>query len=389
MKTKIYLSALLIAGCVTAYLPGVSFADKPGNNPNAFLMFDNVVPASGRDYAQKKMNAFVKAYNGVTECLSAKLPKEGEDFEFLPDLMYKCEPELAVFEQARIGMENMPEGLPWYNSQEQKSAMEQGALVDSMHKSMTTLFNFLIRGLGRENSARVAMFAYDGVQRWYKNKGETYKKKLIAMDKLMDEYYKYKQKGRMVNGHFECSSSDMQGMQRAVKKMDDYFDYNVDNSTIRAMKDGVFLYDLDKHSMGYAKNIKNSLSMVKAARGLAEMHFKRFWAQAEPVQKLDKKALFRPMAGIPEKMTNLETRVIYALDKVLTGMQELADGTSPEGKLLSQKWLDESTKFVTSADGSYLRSIRMSCYKNLLNTVDKKGRPIKHSTHGGKFFLDF
>jgi hypothetical protein len=31
----------------------------------------------------------------------------------------------------------------------------------------------------------------------------------------------------------------------------------------------------------------------------------------------------------------------------------------------------------------------MSCYKNLLNTVDKKGRPIKHSTHGGKFFLDF
>ena len=70
-------------------------------------------------------------------------------------------------------------------------------------------------------------------------------------------------------------------------------------------------------------------------------------------------------------------------------MQELADGTSPEGKFLSQKWLDESTEFPISNDGSYLRSIRMSCYKNLLNTVDKKGRPIKHSTHGGKFFLDF
>ena len=389
MKALRYLSALLIAGCVAAVQPGASLAGPPGNNPNALLMFDNVVPASGRDYAQKKMNAFVKAYNEVVECLSAKLPKEGEDFEFLPDLMYRCEPELAAFEQARIDMDRMPEGLPWYNGQEQKSAMEQGALVDSMHRSMVRLFTFLIRGLGRDNSARVAMFAYDNIQRWYKNKADTYKKKIIAMDKLMGEYYKYKQRGRMVDGHFECSSSDMQGMQRAVKKMADYFDYNVDNSTIRAMKDGVFLYDLDKHSTGYAKNIKNSLSLVKAARGLAEMHFKRFRAQAEPVQKLDEKALFRPMAAVPANMGKLEIRVMNALDKVLAGMQELADGTSPEGKFLSQKWLDESTKFATSADGSYLRSIRMSCYKNLLNTVDKKGRPIKHSTHGGKFLLDF
>ena len=389
MKALRYLSALLIAGCVAAVQPGASLAGPPGNNPNALLMFDNVVPVSGRDYAQKKMNAFVKAYNEVVECLSAKLPKEGEDFEFLPDLMYRCEPELAAFEQARIDMDRMPEGLPWYNSQEQKAAMEQGALVDNMHRSMTTLFNFLIRGLGRDNSARVAMFAYDNIQRWYKNKADTYKKKIIAMDKLMGEYYKYKQRGRMVDGHFECSSSDMRGMQRAVQKMADYFDYNVDNHQIRAMKDGVFLYDLDTHSKGYAKNIKNSLSLVKAARGLAEMHFKRFWAQAEPVQKLDKKALFHPITAVPDNMSKLEIRVMNALDKVLAGMQELADGTSPEGKFLSQKWLDESTEFPISNDGSYLRSIRMSCYKNLLNTVDKKGRPIKHSTHGGKFLLDF
>ncbi len=389
MKALRYLSALLIAGCVAAGLPGVSFADNASNNHKALLMIDNFVPSSGRDYAQKKMNAFAKAYNEVSGCLAEKLPIEEEEFEFLPDLMYRCEPELAAFEQARIDMDRMPEGLPWYNSQEQKAAMEQGALVDSMHRSMVTLFNFLIRGLGRENSARVAIHAYDLLLRWYSNKGDTYKKKLIAMDKLMEEYYHYKQRGRMVDGHFECSSGDMRGMQRAVKKMADYFDYNVDNSTIRAMKDGVFLYDLDKHSTGYAKNIKNSLSLVKAARGLAEMHFKRFWAQAEPVQKLDEKALFRPMAAVPENMSKLEIRVMNALDKVLAGMQELADGTSPEGKFLSQKWLDESTKFATSADGSYLRSIRMSCYKNLLNTVDKKGRPIKHSTHGGKFLLDF
>ena len=191
MKALRYLSALLIAGCVAAVQPGASLAGPPGNNPNALLMFDNVVPASGRDYAQKKMNAFVKAYNEVVECLSAKLPKEGEDFEFLPDLMYRCEPELAAFEQARIDMDRMPEGLPWYNSQEQKAAMEQGAIVDSMHRSMVTLFNFLIRGLGRENSARVAIHAYDLLLRWYSNKGDTYKKKLIAMDKLITSSIKH------------------------------------------------------------------------------------------------------------------------------------------------------------------------------------------------------
>ena len=384
---KTLLSVFLVVGCVVAGLPGVSFAEDANHDHKAILMMDNLAPVSGKDYAQKKMNAFVKAYNEVSGCLSEKLPKEGEDFEFLPDLMYKCEPQLAAFEQTRIDMDRMPEGLPWSNSQEEKSAMEQGALVDSMHHSMVRLFNFLIRGLGRDNSARVAMFAYDGILRWYGSKGDTYKKKLIAIDQLMGEYYRYKQRGRMVDGHFECSSSDMQGMERAVKKMADYFDYNVDNRTLRGMKDGVFLYDLDTHSKGYAKNIKNSLSMVKAARGLAEINFKQFWATAEPVQKLDKKALFHPMSGLPEKMGKLEIRVMNALDKVLAGMQALADGTSPEGKFLSQKWLDESTKFATSPDGSYLRSVRISCYQNLLNTVDKKGRPIKHSTHGGKFPL--
>ena len=386
---KTLLSVFLVVGCVVAGLPGVSFAEDANHDHKAILMMDNLVPVSGKDYAQKKMNAFAKAYNEVAGCLTEKLPIGGEKFEFLPDLMYKCEPELAVFEQTRIDMDRMPEGLPWSNSQEEKSAMEQGALVDSMHHSMARLFNFLIRGLGRDNSARVAMFAYDGILRWYESKGDTYKKKIIAMDKLMEEYYRYKQRGRMVDGHFECSSSDMQGMERAVKKMADYFDYNVDNRTLRGMKDGVFLYDLDTHSKGYAKNIKNSLSMVKAARGLAEINFKQFWAKAAPVQKLDKKALFYPMSGLPEKMGKLEARVMYALDKVLAGMQALADGTSPEGHFLSQKWLDESTRFPISNDGSYLRSIRMSCYKNLLNTVDKKGRPIKHSTHGGKFLLDF
>jgi len=388
MKTMRCLSALLIAGCIAAGLPGVSFADNASHDHKAILLIDNFVPSSGRDYAQKKMNAFAKAYNEVSGCLAEKMPIGDEKFEFLPDLMYRCEPELAAFEQTRIDMDRMPEGLPWSSSQEQKAAMEQGALVDSMHKSMTTLFNFLIRGLGRENSARIAIHAYDLLLRWYSSKGETYKKKLLEIDKLMEEYYHYKQRGRMVDGHFECSSSDMQGMQRAVKKMANYFDYNVDNQTLRAMKDGVFLYDLDTHSKGYAKNIKNSLSLVKAAHGLAEMHFKRFWAQAVPVQKLDKKALFHPMTAVPENMSKLEKRVMNALDKILAGMQELADGTSPEGEFLSQKWLDE-TKFSISNDGSYLRSVRIACYRNLLNTVDKKGRPIKHSTHGGKFFLDF
>ena len=382
---KTLLSVFLVVGCVVAGLPGVSFAEDANHDHKAILMMDNLVPVSGKDYAQKKMNAFAKAYNEVAGCLAEKLPIGGEKFEFLPDLMYKCEPELAVFEQTRIDMDRIPEGLPWSNSQEEKNAMEQGALVDSMHHSMARLFNFLIRGLGRDNSARVAMFAYDGILRWYESKGDTYKKKILAMDKLMEEYYMYKQRGRMVDGHFECSSSDMQGMERAVKKMADYFDYNVDNRTLRGMKEGVFLYDLDTHSKGYAKNIKNSLSMVKAARGLAEIHFKQFWAKAEPVQKLDKKALFYPMSGLPEKMGKLETRVMYALDKVLAGMQALADGSSLQGKFLSQTWLGESTKFVTSTDGSYIRSIRISCYQHLLNTVDKKGRPIKHSTHGGKF----
>ena len=386
MKAMRYLSALMIAGCMAASLPNVSLADGEKINHNAILMFDNVVPASGRDYAQKRANAFVRAYNEVSECLSAKLPKEGEDFEFLPDLMYQCEPQLAAFEQANIGMQNVPEGLPWRSSQEQKSAMEEGALVDAMHRSMARLFNFLIRGLGRDNSARVAMFAYDNLLRWYRAKGEGYQKKLIAMSKLMDDYLRNKEKGRMVDGHFECSSSAMQGMQRAVKKMADYFDYDVDRKTLRGMRDGIFLYDLDKHSVGYAKNIKQSLSLVKAARGLAEQDFKNFWAKAAPVQKLGKNALFHPLSGLPDvAMRNLETRVINALDKVLKGMQDLADGNTPEGKLLSQKFLDSNTRFPSSSDGSFIRSIRQSCAQNLLNTKDKRGRDIKHSTHGGKF----
>ena len=96
-----------------------------------------------------------------------------------------------------------------------------------------------------------------------------------------------------------------------------------------------------------------------------------------------------PLASVPVDLSADGYASRAAAWRMALGMQELADGTSPEGKFLSQKWLDESTKFATSDDGSYLRSIRMSCYQNLLNTVDKKGRPIKHSTHGGKFFLDF
>ncbi|MBP3730139.1 MAG: hypothetical protein J6I40_01550 [Mailhella sp.] len=389
MNAMRYLSALLIAGCAMAALPGATLADGVSNDPRNVLLFDNVVPASGRDYAQKKMNAFAKAYNEVSGCLADKLPKEGETFAFLPDIMYKCEPQLAEFEQASIDMDKMPEGLPWHSSQEQKSALAQGALVDSMHKSLARLFNFLIRGLGRDNSARVAMFAYDRLLYWHKEKGDAYRKKLIAMSKLMDDYIRYKSQGRMVDGHFECSSSAMKGMQSAVKKLANYFDYNVDKKTLRGMRDGIFLYDLDKHSMGYAQNIKKSLSLVKAARGLAEVDFKNFWAKAAPVQKLDKNALFYPMSALPNVVSKLESRVMYALDRVLAGMQELADGASPEGKLLSQQFLEKETRFPVSSDGSFIRSIRMSCAQNLLNTVDKKGREIKHSTHGGKFFLDF
>ncbi len=387
MRSMRYLSALLIAGCLVTGLPGVSFADPPGYSPNVTLMIDNVVPVSGRDYAQKRMNAFAKAYNEVSGCLHDKLPINDEEFEFLPDLMYKCEPQLAEFEQTRIDMGSMPEGLPWRSSQEQKSAMEQGALVDAMHHSMARLFNFLIRGLGRDNSARVAMFAYDGVLRWYKENGDKYKKRLKAMSDLMDEYVRYRNQGRMVDGHFECSSSAMRGMERAIKKLADYFDYNVDNTSLRGMKYGIFLYDLDKHSMGFAKNIKHSLSMVKAARGIAENSFKQYRVKANEVKKLDKNALFFPMTRLPDAMDKLEIRVMNALDIVLKGMQELADGTSPEGSFLSQKDLDKDTRFLPSSDGSFIRSIRNSCAQNLLNTKDKHGRDIKHSTHGGKFPL--
>jgi len=392
MKSLQHLYAVLLAVFAVLAMPCASLADEAKNPlaaPAGGSKDTHAAPVKGREYAKQRAVAFATAFNELSNCIIDKMPGEGEDWEgsaWIPDMMYLCEPKLAAFETTRIDLGLAP-NLQWDNSQEEKSITEQAALIDSFHQPIVRIFNFLIRGLAKDSSARKAMTAHYLLLKWYDQKGENYKKSLTEMDKLLTEYYTQRQKGRMVDGHFECSSSTMRAMESTVKKLANYFDYNVDSTQLRGMSKGVFLYDLDAHSTSLAKNIKNSVNYVRIAQSTAENFFKQFKAAGpEKLEKMDKNAMLYGMASsIPWAVGNLERRVMKGLDVTLAGMNALADGSSPAGKFLMQKDLGEYSHFAVSSDGSFIRSIRKSCAQILLNTTDAKGRQIKHSTRGGKF----
>ncbi|MBO4311883.1 MAG: hypothetical protein J5828_02670 [Desulfovibrionaceae bacterium] len=375
MKAYKYLSALLIAICAVLGMANLSFADSAKDDKPDIKI--------GFDYVMKKARAWAEAYNTLKNCVIDKIPRLDDKFgAWEPEQMYTCKPQLDAFKEARLNVPGWPQDLIWSNNEARDSITRDARLLDSVHQPIFNLFNYLV-GMNKESKQCQVMGWYRNVRWWHYDNAQKYRESLKTIDRLISEYWRYKQQGNMAGDHFECSAGTMSHMQETLKKLGAYFYYNVDSTSLSPVGKGAFLYDLDAHSVHFKERRDNARRLMEATMANMATRSKNIQDSLKQLEQIDKTSPFYNLAStIPTAVLRITERAEDTFKRVHDGMEGLADTSSPIGGFLAQTDMKEYSQFAVSPKCSYIDSIRNALHITLLNTKDKDGKPIKHSIRG-------
>ena len=375
-KASACLIAFLAAVCMAF---GAMAADKAKKQDKA----EEEEPTNGYEFVKRRAQKWANAYNELSGCVVMKIPKENEDYShWQPEEVYTCKPQLDEFRKVRLNVADWPKNLVWGNGLEKTTLTNDAKLIDKVHDQVVAYYNFLV-GLNRESKQYALMCWYRNMAYWYNDNGKKYKEALKAIDALITEYWQAKNKGRMAGDHYEGGPEAMKGMQSALKKMSRYFHYNVDSTRLAPCNKGVFLYDLDAHSVRFKEHRDDARRLMESTLGNLQKRAKDLRASLTPLALVSKASPFYKLTStMPRALARLIDRMESSITRVRDGMEALADNSSPIGALLSQSDLQEYTHFALSPRCSYIDSISNGLRINLLNTKDSGGNPLKHSIRG-------
>ncbi len=371
--------AFLAAVCLTA---GAMTAEAKPSDSKASEANENE-PRNGYEYVKEKAQAWAKAYNELSGCVASKIPKENETYAaWRPEEVYTCKPELDEFRKARMNVPGWPQNLVWGNGLEKTTLTNDSKLIDNVHTQIVAYYNYLVT-MNRESKQYAIMCWYRNMDYWYNDNGKKYKEAIKTIDGLITEYYVAKNKGSMTGGHYEGSPDAMKGMRTALQKLSRYFHYNVDSTRLAPCNKGVFLYDLDAHSVRFKEHRDDARRLMESTLSNLQKRAKDLRDSLKPLALVSKTSPFYKLTStMPRALARLTDRMESSITRVRDGMEALADKSSPIGALLSQADLQEYTHFALSPKCSYIDCIRHSLHLHLLNTKDSGGNPLKHNIRG-------
>ena len=375
-KASACLTAFLAAGYIAS---GAMAADKAKKPDKA----DESEPRNAFEFVKEKAQVWANAYNELSGCVVLKIPKENENYShWKPEEVYTCKPQLDEFRKARLNVKGWPQNLVWGNGVEKATLTRDATLIDQLHDQIVAYYNYLV-SMNRESKQYALMCWYRNMSYWYNDNGKKYRDAMKTIDNLINEYWKAKNKGRMSGDHYECTPDVMKEMQTAMRKLSQYFHYNVDSTRLAPCNKGVFLYDLDAHSVQFKEKRDSARRLMESTLGNLQHRAKDLQNSIKPLAMISKSSPFFKMTSkLPLTLARQIDRMEASITRVRDGMEALADTSSPIGSLLAQSDMGDYTRFAQSPRCSYVDSIRNGLRITLLNTKDKDGKPIKHSLRG-------
>ena len=370
----------LAAGCLALSLAAPAFAQNQQFQDRA-----NKAPMNGRTYVTEQVENMKRAYKAAMLCRGDNGGVD-EWNVWDPDRVAACMPAVQRYRDSLIDIDGGPP-LVFGNRAEEEQIRREAAIINAMVPTIAEV-------VGTQSSVKSAhpelykdIQYFRSLTKWEKQEAGKYIEEFKALDQLFARYWQAKKKGRLDESTktFTCSDSVMKEMNDVRQELAQYFAYNVDNYNFTPLGKGLFLESLDRYRNNFLKKVDSCIEHQKASAERLKKLKERLLDCWDQASQIGKNSLFFDLAKVPDSLLVPNIGLFAFLERdndyMIKKWEGWKNGEDTIGYIFSQK-LVKDTGFHGESGADYRRTVRIECFINLLNAVDKDGKPIKHNIRG-------
>ena len=342
------VAGLLVCGlCASSAQPSLAAAVKDTKQ----------AAKNGRDYVNKLYFEMADAMNEAYKCAGNKLPRDIEKYYWHPSALLLCKPQQEAADQKFKQLQSLDLDDPsflWGNKDEQERVKRELAASLDFLSDLMYVQRFFIKMFDSDQKYLVeSIFKVHKMGYWLQEKSEDYKKKMTAM-----------------NGHLQKFKE--RGDVEELKKLGNYVKYA--NGKMTPVNQGVFLYDVDRHTAVLKKDGQRILDALgKFGERIAQLKEKTMTLTMTKLKALKGARCYDRMTRaynsyMEDLIPRLEITINYLCEK-MWGPYVWAE--NEEGKFLTTKGVSSFAPLLEPVSSySYIEAWQNACQYYIPNSMD-------------------